>query len=124
MSFKAIVLAAFLFSAVSAEAKILGWIPQLMTEDQAEGAVIKNANEFVSDVSSCDLESIGFFEATNHLKDIKGQPVLVITSEVELSGSKCQLNKYADCRTVFKKDGNSWTHDITFCENQDSAARD
>ncbi len=119
MKLKFSLLAASLFVSTTVHATILGWVPQVMTEDEAKAIVTENVQNYVEDVSRCHLENIGFFEAVNHLKDISGNPVLVILSEAELSGSICKEEKYMECRTVLKKQADTWTHDITFCEKPD-----
>jgi hypothetical protein len=113
---------AVLLSAVAMAApQILNWKSTEVSEKEALEATVAGVRIYAENENDCALENVWGFEAVNNLKDYYGNPLIVVNSIAEVSGSSCKLEKYLDCSTVFAKENGIWKYDDTTCDKEESA---
>ena len=114
-------LAVFMMGSMAFAGPILNWKSTEVSEADVAEAVQTSVKNYVEEVSSCELINVWGLEATNHLKDFYGNPLIIVTSIAEASGPRCDLSKYLDCNTVFVKEEGIWKYDDTTCDKEESA---
>ena len=100
---------------------ILNWNSKEVSENEAAQAVQMGVKNYVEEVNSCELVNVWGLEAINHLKDFYGNPLIVVTSTVETRGSRCELDKYLNCSTVFAREDGVWKYDDTTCDKEEAS---
>ena len=113
--------AVFLSAVAMAAPQIINWTTTEISETEAVQITQAGVRYVVEEQNSCVLENAWGLEAVNNLKDYYGNPLIVVNSIAETSGSRCQLDKYLNCSTVFAKENGQWKYDDTTCQKEESA---
>ena len=98
---------------------ILGWTSTELSQEDASRAVLSGVRSFVEEENSCELEEVWGLEAVNNLRDMFGNPVIVVLSTAQADGVRCNLEKYQDCSTSFYKQNGQWKYESTSCETEE-----